>query len=150
VRQVKKGVPQAAVPPKPRQPQRPFAVIACDVIGPYPETPAGFRYIFVVTDLFSRWVEAFPTAATPTAEAIRIIEEIFPRQGYPQAIITDNGAQFTSRPWKRAGQHCQVQTWTTAPYTPRENPTERRNQELKRALRVRLAGRQNGRKFVRR
>jgi hypothetical protein len=75
VRQVKKGVPQAAVPPKPRQPQRPFEVIACDVIGPYPETPAGFRYIFVVTDLFSRWVEAFPTAATPTAEAIRIIEE---------------------------------------------------------------------------
>jgi transposase InsO family protein len=141
--QVKRGAPQPAAPLRPRQPQRPFEVIACDVMGPYPETPAGFKYIFVVTDLFSRWVEAFPTAATPTTEAIRIMEEeVFPRQGYPRAIVTDNGAQFTSRSWKRACQHWQVQTWTTAPYTPRENPTERRNQELKKALRVRLAGRE--------
>jgi hypothetical protein len=43
---------------------------------------------------------------------------------------------------KRACQHWQVQTWTTAPYTPRENPTKRRNQKLKKALRVRLAGRE--------
>jgi transposase InsO family protein len=112
-------------------------------MGPYPETPAGYKYIFVVTNLFSRWVEAFPTAATTTAEAIRIMEEeVFPRPGYPEAIITDNGAQFTSGPWKRACRHWQAETWTTAPYTPRENPTERRNQELKKALRVRLAGRE--------
>jgi transposase InsO family protein len=141
--QVKKGAPQPTAPLKPRQPRRPFEIIACDVMGPYPETPAGYKYIFVVTDLFSRWVEAFPTTATTTAEAIRIMEEeVFPRQGYPQAIITDNAAQFTSGPWKRACRHWQAETWTTAPYTPRENPTERRNQELKKALRVRLAGRE--------
>jgi hypothetical protein len=44
-------------------------------MGPYPETPAGYKYIFVVTDQFSRWVEAFPTTATTTSEAIRIMEE---------------------------------------------------------------------------
>jgi hypothetical protein len=59
---------------------------------------------------------AIPTSTT--SEIVHLLEEVFTRQGYPGAIVTDNGSQF-----------------------PRENPTERRNQELKKALRFRLVGR---------
>jgi transposase InsO family protein len=140
--QYKCGSSQPAAPQKPRQPKRPFEAIACDLMGPYPRTPSGNRFILVVTDLFSRWVEGFAIPTSTTSVIVRLLEEeVFTRQGYPGAIITDNGSQFTSRRWTRACRHWQTRTWTTAPYTPRENPTERRNQELKKALRFRLVGR---------
>ncbi|KAH0820908.1 hypothetical protein GEV33_001883 [Tenebrio molitor] len=136
------GSSQPAAPQKPRQPKRPLEAIACDLMGPYPRTPSGNRFILVVTDLFSRWVEGFAIPTSTTSVIVRLLEEeVFTRQGYPGAIITDNGSQFTSRRWTRACRHWQTRTWTTAPYTPRENPTERRNQELKKALRFRLVGR---------
>jgi transposase InsO family protein len=136
------GSSQPAAPQKPRQPKRPLEAIACDLMGPYPRTPSGNRFILVVTDSFSRWVEGFAIPTSTTSVIVRLLEEeVFTRQGYPGAIITDNGSQFTSRRWTRACRHWQTRTWTTAPYTPRENPTKRRNQELKKALRFRLVGR---------
>ena len=42
----------------------PFQRIAWDITGPFPETERGNRYIVVITDLFSRWVEAFPVKKT--------------------------------------------------------------------------------------
>jgi hypothetical protein len=51
------GSSQPAAPQKPRQPKRPFEAIACDLMGPYPRTPSGNKFILVVTDLFSRWVD---------------------------------------------------------------------------------------------
>ncbi|KAJ3628577.1 hypothetical protein MTP99_015876 [Tenebrio molitor] len=111
-------------------------------MGPYPRTLSGNRFILVVTVLFSRWVEGFAIPTSTTSEIVRLLEEeVFTRHGYPGDIITDNGSQFTSRRWTRACRHWQTRTWTTAPYTPRENPTEHRNQELKKALRFRLVGR---------
>jgi hypothetical protein len=82
---------------------------------PYPRTPSGNRFILVVTDLFSRWVEGFAISTSTTSEIVRLLEEeVFTRQGYPGAIITDNGSQFTFRHWTRACRHWQTRTWTTA------------------------------------
>lgn len=36
-----------------------WEVVALDLIGPYPRTTRGKTGILVVTDLFTRWVEAF-------------------------------------------------------------------------------------------
>ncbi|KAF2885926.1 hypothetical protein ILUMI_20247, partial [Ignelater luminosus] len=98
--QYKRRPHQPEAPLRPRQPQQPFEVLACDLLGPYPETAAGNKYILVVTDLFTRWVEAFPLRATTAADCTRRLEEeIFPRWGYPRAVITDNGPQFLGRTW---------------------------------------------------
>jgi transposase InsO family protein len=66
-----------------------------------------------------------------TSEIVRLLEEeVFTRRGYPRVIIRDNGSQFTSGHWTTGCRYWQIRTWTTTPYTPWENPTERRNQEL--------------------
>eukprot|EP00731_Ephydatia_muelleri_P010157 Em0005g743a len=42
----------------------PFDVISWDIMGPLPLSTKGHKYILVITDLFSKWVETFPLAVT--------------------------------------------------------------------------------------
>jgi hypothetical protein len=133
----KRGSIQAAAPLRCHNPQQSWQTIALDYMGPYEATPDGNRYLLVVTDLFSRWVEAFPVKSATARVTTTILEkEVFSRWGYPRAVITDNGSQFRSGVFRRACHRWQVNHWPTANYHPRANPTERRNQEIKKILRI--------------
>ncbi|KAF2895005.1 hypothetical protein ILUMI_11166 [Ignelater luminosus] len=68
-------------------------------------------------------------------------DEVFPRWGYPRAVITDNGPQFIGRQLERACRRWGAEPWYTAVYKPNENPAERRNQEIKKVLSFRLVDR---------
>jgi hypothetical protein len=106
-------------------------------MGPYEATSDGNRYLLVVTDLFSRWVEAFAVKAATARVTTTILEkEVFSRSRYPRAVLTDNGSQLRSGVFRRACHRWQVKHWPTANYHPRSNPTERRNQEIKKILRI--------------
>ena len=51
----------------------PFQKISWDIMGPLPVTTHGFKYILVITDLFSKWVEAFPLVATDSNTLAKIL-----------------------------------------------------------------------------
>ena len=58
----------------------------------------GYRYLLVLVDTFSGWVEAFPTKGeTAMIVAKKILEEIVPRFGLPVTIGSDNGPAFVSQ-----------------------------------------------------
>ena len=117
---------------RPHQPKEPWDTIAVDLMGPYPMTGRRKRFILVVTDLFSRWVEAFALGSSEAPVLTKKLEEeVFYRWGYPRVIISDNGPQFLSQIWNLACEKWQVHHWTTAIYHPQANPTERSNQEIK-------------------
>ncbi|CAB0035522.1 unnamed protein product, partial [Trichogramma brassicae] len=77
------------------------------------------------------------------ASAKLLEEEVFGRWGYPQSILSDNSPQFRSLAWKQACEKWQCRLYTTAIYSPRANPTERRNQEIKKGLRLHLMGKKH-------
>ena len=54
----------------------------------------GYRYLLVLVDTFSGWLEAFPTKGE---RARKILEEIVPRFGLPVTIGSDNGPAFVSQ-----------------------------------------------------
>lgn len=140
----KRGPHQANAPQRPRQPVRPWEAVSVDIMGPYPRTPRGNRFLIVATDLHSRWIEAEPVATATTIAVQRFLEEVvFRRYGYPRTIISDNGPQFRCRRWRQACARWQARHWTTPIHHPRANPVERRNQELKKGLRVQLYGRRH-------
>jgi hypothetical protein len=108
-------------------------------MGPYSRSTRGKRFILVATDTFSRWTEAFPIPkATLGTIALFLEREVFLRWGFPQKILTDNAPQFRGQRW--ANLYEGASSWTTPVYYPRANPTERRNQEVKKGLRLRLGG----------
>ena len=124
---------------RPRAARTAWDTVAVDLMGPYPRTSKGNAYVLVVTDTFSRWVEAFPIRSATATNLVKILEEeVFSRWGYPRRILSDNGTQFTGHTWAEASQRWDCELWTTPVYHPRANPTERRNQEIKKGLRLRL------------
>ena len=57
-----------------------------------------YRYLLVLVDTFSGWVEAFPTKGeTAIVVAKKILEEIVPRYGLPVTMSSDNGPAFVSQ-----------------------------------------------------
>lgn len=80
----------------PVQAQR-FEILSIDLFGPLPETSEGFKWIFIVEDTASRWVELF-SLKTATAEecAKCLVNEVVLRYGVPRKVISDNGPQFVS------------------------------------------------------
>lgn len=73
-----------------------FAVWGLDIVGPFPRSRGGYRFLYVAIDKFTKWIEAEPVRAE-TAEAVcKFFWGILCHFGVPNRIITDNGSQFTS------------------------------------------------------
>ena len=58
----------------------------------------GNKYLLVLIDTFSGWVEAFPTKKEwANIVAKKILEENFPRSGIPKVLSSDNGPSFVAQ-----------------------------------------------------
>ncbi|KAG1962722.1 interleukin-1 receptor accessory protein-like 1-A [Pimephales promelas] len=76
----------------------PMDRVAVDVLGPFPQTPRGNRFVVVAMDYFIKWPEAY---AVPNQEAGTVaevlLEGLFARFGVPSEMHTDQGRNFESR-----------------------------------------------------
>jgi hypothetical protein len=56
------------------------------------------KFLIVVVDYFTKWIEAEPHAKITTINVIKFFKKnIMSRFGVPQKVITENGAQFTNK-----------------------------------------------------
>jgi len=66
-----------------------------DLMGSYPRTQRDKTTILEVTDCYSRWVEAYLLGKATIKSIVDTFErELFPRFGYPRALLSDNNPQF--------------------------------------------------------
>ena len=73
----------------------PFQKLSWDIMGPLPTSMRG--NILVVTDLFNKWVEAFPLAKTDSITLAKVLtDEIVCRYGAPEVMHGDKGSNFVS------------------------------------------------------
>ena len=116
----------------------PWDVLAIDFMGPLPITRRGNRYILVMTDHFSKYVEV---AAVPsqTADdcATVIVNDVISRWGAPLVIHSDQGAAFESRLFIDLCNLMGMKKTHSSPRNPRENgQVERLNRSLLRMVRA--------------
>jgi len=72
-----------------------FACWCLDMIGPFKPAPGNFKFIFVLADKFSKWIEYMPLFKATSEKAVEFLNQIIHRFGVPNNIITDLGTQFT-------------------------------------------------------
>ncbi|GFU33041.1 hypothetical protein TNCV_4156101 [Trichonephila clavipes] len=110
----------------------PFHRIGIDLLGRFPKSAHGNKWIIVCTDYSTRYAI---TKALPTAEVDEIakflLKEIVLRHGAPRVIITDRGAVFRSRLVSSLVDLCNIDHRFTTAYHPQTNGlTERFNKTL--------------------
>merc|ERR1711893_224186 len=110
----------------------PWERVAMDVLGPLPATPEGYKFILVVMDYFTKWVEIFPMR-DQTAETVAavLVDEVFSRMGCPIELHSDQGSNFKSKLMTEVYRLMGIKKTQTTPYHPRgDGMVERMNRTL--------------------
>ena len=88
-------------------------------MGHLPTSLQGNKYIFVITDLFTEWVEAFPLKdTTATTLAIVMLNEIVCRSGVPSCLHRDQVANLCSSVVYSLCELLRIATIRTPAYHP--------------------------------
>ena len=118
----------------------PFAQWGIDIVGPFPTAPAQKKLLLVITDYFSKWIEADAFASIKDRDVTRFIwKNIVYRFGIPRSIISDNGPQFDSRVYRDFYQELNIRNLYSTPRYPQSNgQAEASNKTLLTALKKRL------------
>ena len=101
----------------------------------------GNRFILVICDYATRYPEAVALRHIDAISVAGELLKLFSRVGVPKEILTDQGANFTSRLLVELYQMLHVQPIRTSPYHPQtDGLVERFNQTLKMMLRKAVVG----------
>ncbi|ORD96475.1 POL [Hepatospora eriocheir] len=106
-------------------------MIGIDIMGPLPKTNKGNRYVILITDYATGFVEG-RAIKNKTAENVKkFLLEVFTRHGPPQEIRTDCGLEFNNEVIKALTREWGIRMRLTAPYSPWSNgKAERTNQTI--------------------
>lgn len=110
----------------------PMERVGVDVLGPFPVTDAGNRYVLVAVDYFTKWPEAYavPDQSAATT-AGRLVEEFFCRFGLPEELHSDQGRNFESRVLSEVCRRLGIRKTRTTPLHPQSDGlVERFNRTL--------------------
>ena len=110
----------------------PLQIVAMDIMGPFPMSAQGNRYILVVSDYFTRWIEAYSIPdQLATTVAHRLTNEFFFRFGLPEQLHSDQGRNFESEVISKICQLLKIVKTRTTPYHPQSDGlVERVNRTL--------------------
>uniref|UniRef100_A0A1B6HNZ1 Integrase catalytic domain-containing protein n=1 Tax=Homalodisca liturata TaxID=320908 RepID=A0A1B6HNZ1_9HEMI len=112
-------------------------IISVDLIGELPVGRGGVKYIFVVLDLFSKFVKLYPVKrATSRVLLNKLINEYIPEVGEIGSVLSDHGSQFTSNLWYNTLRDLNIKTIHSSVWHPASNPVERANKEITKICRI--------------
>ena len=99
---------------------KPMERISIDTIGPLP-SDMGIKYIIVIIDTFSRYVELFPKQEVTAMAAADALWRHTCRFTAPLELVTDFGSQFVNDLLTHFHQETGIKHHTTIPYSKEEN-----------------------------
>ena len=107
----------------------PMQIIAVDIVGPFSPVQSGNNDVLVVSDYFTKWMEAF---AIPNQEAVTVAEEeVFCRFSIPEQLHSDQGRQFEGKLMQEVCKLLHIKKTRTTAYHPQsDGVVERLNRTL--------------------
>uniref|UniRef100_A0A3B3RUB2 Gypsy retrotransposon integrase-like protein 1 n=1 Tax=Paramormyrops kingsleyae TaxID=1676925 RepID=A0A3B3RUB2_9TELE len=125
-------VPRPQAPLLPISPDRPFQLVAADITE-LPLSTMGNRYVLVLMDLYTKFVNLYPLKDQTAISVAKCIFELFlPQHGVPEALHSDQGRQFESDLIKHLCHLLSIRKIRTSPYHAQcDGAVERYNRTLK-------------------
>ena len=116
-------------------PGRPFQRVTMDILGPLPKTERGNKYILVIGDYFTKWMEAIPIPdMEATTVSRKFVDNFICQFGCPDQIHTDQGRNFATSNQccsRISGRLLNIEKTRTTPYHPQSDRlVERFNRTL--------------------
>ncbi|UYV84803.1 K02A2.6-like, partial [Cordylochernes scorpioides] len=113
-------------------PEVAFEKVGMDLLGRFPTSEGGNRWIIVCTDYLTKYAI---TKALPTSESMEVakffIEDVILKHGAPRELITDRGRNFRSLMISDLNNQCRITHRKTTAYHPQTNGlTERLNKTI--------------------
>ena len=101
----------------------------------------GYKYLLVMIDIFTGWIEVFPTPTekaeevvktTTTTTTTKLFHEIILRFGLPRSLQSDNGTSFPSKVTQGVSKVLGIIYYLHCAWRPQfSGKVERNNQFLK-------------------
>lgn len=96
--------------------------VAMDIMGPLPISSRGNKYILVVGDYFSKWIEAYPLPNQEAATCAKVLtEEWVCRHGCPRSLHSDQGTNFESHLMADVCKLLGIEKTRTTPLMPKSD-----------------------------
>lgn len=74
-----------------------WEVLGVDLIGPLKVTAKLNKYVITITDLFTKWVVAYPLKDKSGPSVGKALVKMFHTYGPPVKMITDQGREFVNQ-----------------------------------------------------
>lgn len=113
-----------------------FELVGMDIVGPFPRTTSGNRFMLVITDHHTKWAMVIPLAKiTSEKVASAFIRNVVLTHGAPKRIITDQGSNFNSALIRAIYKMLSIAKSRTSAYHPQcDGHTEKYNDTLCRMI----------------
>ncbi|KAG7567536.1 Ribonuclease H-like superfamily [Arabidopsis thaliana x Arabidopsis arenosa] len=124
----------------------PFMRWSMDIVGPMHRSTRGVQYLLVLTDYFSKWIEAeaYVNIQDSVVKAF-LWKHIICRHGVPYEIVTDNGPQFISNEFEDFCSSWGIKlSYSTLRYPQGNGQAEASNKTILSNLKKRLNSRIGG------
>lgn len=97
----------------------PIERVAMDILGPLPETDNGNKYVLVVGDYFTKWIESYPLPDQEAETVARVlVQEFICRYGIPRELHSDQGRNFESNVMAEICRMLGIKKTRTCPLHP--------------------------------
>ncbi|GKC05187.1 reverse transcriptase domain-containing protein [Tanacetum coccineum] len=111
-----------------------------DTTGPSPEGPGKVKFLIVVVDYFTKWIEAKPVATITGNQVKKFVwDNIVCRFGLLGEIVSDNGKHIRDNPFKDwCEKLCIRQCFASVKHPQTNDLVERANISLREGIKARL------------
>ena len=120
----------------------PLDRVHIDILGPFPISRSGNRYVLMLIDQFTRWLEAYPLPDQTAEQVARVVvDQFIARFGSPLYIHSDQGRNFESDLFGSVCELLDIAKIRTTPTHPASNgQVERYNTILLALIRCHIDG----------
>lgn len=119
-------------------------LLAVDFVGPVQSGNGESKFIIVLIDYFSKWVELEIVEKADADTVVKFLSNVFLREGLPKRLISDNGTHFTASKVETFLKRNGIQHNKTSVYHPSGNgAVERFNRVIKGTIQIACKNRRN-------